>query len=130
MENNDNKKIFENKQHYDNITNDDYVNNCCIPNINLDDCPHICVFGKSWCGKSNFICCLLLHHFIHKIEYQNIIIFSPTFDTDVSYQPIWWYLKEQYDKHNNNNYNWFKQIDIDKINNIVNKQNELKDVNE
>lgn len=23
------------------------VKNCAIPNINLDDCPHICVFGKS-----------------------------------------------------------------------------------
>lgn len=69
------------------------VKNCAIPNINLDDCPHICVFGKSWCGKSNFISCLLLHHFVHTIPYNNIIIFSPTFDTDKSYQAVWWYLK-------------------------------------
>lgn len=86
VENKKEKQIFCDKSWVNGYDDECYfVNNCFIPNIDLNDCPHICVFGKSWCGKSNFISCLLLHHFIHIIPYNNIIIFSPTFDNDKSY---------------------------------------------
>lgn len=69
----------------------------------LENMYHIGVFGMSWCGKSNFIARLFQHFYLHKIDPTEIYIFSPSFNTDVTYAPIWHYLqrhlKETYNDH-------------------------------
>ena len=84
------------------ITADDYIPNCDLP-FDLSSNYHIGLYGKSRAGKSNFICKMLMHHFIHEIEPQNIYIFSPSFWTDKSYAPVrnflWIHLRDKFEEH-------------------------------
>ena len=84
------------------ISPGDYTDNASLP-YELSDNYHIVVVGASWAGKSNFVNRLLMHYYLHKIAPDCIYIFSPSFRTDKSYQPVRNYLrhelKEKYDQH-------------------------------
>lgn len=75
----------------------DYIENLGIPIINLNDSPHIVVCAKTRSGKSFFINLMLKHHFLHCVPWKNIVVFSPSYEEDKSYQDTRWTLKKLYD---------------------------------
>ncbi len=56
-------------------------------NIDLNDVYNIAVFGRTRAGKSHFIN-WLINTFYDSIPVKNIIVFSPSFRTDNSYQTL------------------------------------------
>lgn len=74
------------------ISPDDYVDNASLPYDLFDDMYHIGIFGMSRCGKGNMIARLFQHYWLHKIDAHCIYIFSPTFNTDITFSSIRHYL--------------------------------------
>lgn len=115
----------------------DYIKNLGIPNINLDDSPHIICAGKSRSGKSSFISRMICHHFLHTIPIDNIYIFSPYFSTDKSFQRVRWTIKQILGKKRGKPFGAdelpptiFTKVNLKIIQEIAEKQMEIKNYNE
>lgn len=68
---------------------------------------------------------MLIKWFIHKIEPQNIFVFSKTAAFDLTYRPFWVYMTE----HMTNpaqKFHIYESIDMDLIQTIVNKQKKIQ----
>jgi len=76
----------------------DFIPNLGISTIDLDTSPHILAVGKSRSGKSSFISRLICHHFIHVVPVENIVIFSPSFESDHSFDRLRWTLRKIQEK--------------------------------
>lgn len=76
------------------VNKSDYIKNLGIDTIDLNSASHIISVGKTKSGKSSMINRLICCHFLHHIPAENIIIFSPTFQTDKSFARLWWTLKK------------------------------------
>lgn len=80
--------VFDKTDWHHIIDPNDYIENASLPFEMLDNMYHIGVFGMSRCGKGNFICKLFQHFYLHKVDPTEIYIFSPSFNTDVTYAPL------------------------------------------
>ncbi len=120
------KNIFVKVDETDKITDEFFENNAGLP-FDLQDNFHVCLWGKSWCGKSNAISQMLEKYYIHKIKPQHMYIFSPSFEYDKSYTPIWNYLKlklgDEYGSH------VLKAPAQGVLNNILAEQQKLQQIN-
>ena len=83
----------------DTVLASDFNPNLGIEGLSLKDCWHIAYIGWTRAGKSNMICKTIMYDLMHRIPYSNIIVFSPSFETDSSYLPIWYKLKDLYKKN-------------------------------
>lgn len=91
-------------------------------NIDLSDVYNIAVFGWTRSGKSHFINWLIKNYY-DDIDVDNIIIFSPSFKTDSSYEQLRYKMLNAVD----GDYNWLKvydNIDMKLINDLVASQYE------
>lgn len=58
-----------------------------LVNIDLGDVYNIACFGRTRSGKTHFIN-WMIKNFYDDIDVKNIIVFSPSFKTDKSYQDL------------------------------------------
>lgn len=56
-------------------------------NIDLSDVYNIAVYGRTRSGKSNFVN-WFIENYYNDIDIDKIIIFSPSFKTDKSYEQL------------------------------------------
>lgn len=83
----------------DTVKPSDFVPNLGIDGLDIKGCRHMAFIGRTRSGKSNMICKLLMHEVMHRVPYKNIVIFSPSFQTDASYLPVRYKLKDLYKKN-------------------------------
>lgn len=78
------KSIFTKTDEDHIITTDDYIENASLP-FDLESCFTIILGAWSWAGKSNIICQMMQAYYLHKIDAQNIYIYSPSFLSDKTF---------------------------------------------
>ncbi len=125
------------------VKGSDFIPNLGIKTIDLDQSPHILVVGKSRSGKSSLISRLICNHFIHTIPFEKIIIFSPTFGEDSTYNRLRWTLRKLWEKKNSltkqiplseslpsEHRNYKNYVDLELIKEIQDTQENIKKHNE
>lgn len=116
----------------DTVYPSDFVPNLGIRGLDIKNCWHMAYIGRTRSGKSNMICKTLMYELMHRIPFKNIVIFSPSFQTDASYLPVRYKLKDLYKKNKipEKEMKIRSYIDIDIMNEIMKKQMEIKNKNE
>jgi hypothetical protein len=92
------------------ISGKDYTPNFFIDTGNNS----IIMFGQTKSGKTTILMNYIIRKAIHEYDNNNIIIFSRTANTDITYRPLFLHLHK-----NENKINYYETIDINVLKEII-----------